>query len=114
MGSLHCLSRVGFVGWIGGALVERHHDVRADLALNLHDGFRSKDVPGAIDVRLKLNPVRADSPETGQTEHLEPARIRKQRAVPSLESVQAARCRDPVLAGAQVKVIRIAENDPES
>lgn len=107
---LHRLPRVFRRAGVGGALVERHDNIRAEIALDLHHAFGRENVPRTVNVRLELNAVLADAPQPGQAEHLKAAAVRQQRPRPALKSVQAARVRDQIFAGAQVQVIGVPQN----
>ena len=51
--SSHRVLYVFPLGRIWSALVERHHDVRAQVLLDLYRSFRSEHVPRSVDMALK-------------------------------------------------------------
>ena len=48
------------LGGVGGALVERHRDVGAEQALDLDRALRGQQMPAAVEMRAKLDPLLAD------------------------------------------------------
>ena len=91
------------------ALVKGHGDVRAQVGLDLHGLLRPhKDAP-AIDVGGKGDSLLLDLAQAGQGEHLEPAGVGEDRAVPPHELVQAAHLAHHLVAGAQVEVVGVGQ-----
>ena len=95
----------------GDHVVERHRDIGTERPLDLHGALGRQGPIGAVHMTLKLDPVLADPPETLEREDLEPAGVGEHRARPGGEPVQAAHVADDVLAGTQVQMIRVAEDD---
>ena len=96
---------------VGGAFVQAHDDVRAQGLLDLDGFLRAEKMPGAVQVRLKLHPLPGNLGQRIQAEDLKPAAIGEQGAVPMHERVQPAETPDPFVAGAQVQVIGVGQND---
>ena len=69
------------------ALVEYHRDVRAEVLLNLDGSFGREFERGAVDVASELRPVVGDLHLPREAEHLEPAGVGEDRAVPVHELV---------------------------
>jgi hypothetical protein len=93
------------------AFVEHHCDVRAERALNFHRFLRPEKQLRAIQMRAELDAVRLDLANLGKAEHLKSAAVREDGFLPVDEIVQSARRADDVHAGADVEMIRVAEND---
>ena len=101
-----------FVGArVGGALVESHHNVAADGALDVNYVFRREEVLAAVDVGAESNALVGDFPIFGKRKHLESAAVGKYRPVPADEFVETASLTDDVHAGAEIQVIGVAEDD---
>ena len=101
----------GARGGILGALVKGHADVGAESYLNLHGMFRSKRVRTPVEVGAEADTVIGDFAERIEREDLEAARVGEQGARPAHEAVQAAHAANGLVAGAQIQVIGIAEDD---
>src|SRR5204862_3788652 len=72
------------------ALIEDHGDVRAQRELNLSGLFRGGEVLGAVKLGTEAHGFIANLSQFGKAEDLIAAGIRKNRARPGHESVQAA------------------------
>ena len=92
-------------------VVERHGDVGAEGALDLHRALGRERARGAVHVALELDAVLLDPPQPLEREDLEAAGVGEHRPVPGGEAVEPAHARDDVLAGAEVQVIGVAEDD---
>ena len=117
-----------------GQLVEREHDVGADLVLDAHRDLGAEAVQRAVERRLERHAVliherqallafgdhvvglhaghvhRQRLLEPGaQREHLEPARIGERGPVPVHESAETARRVQNILAGALVEMERVRQ-----
>lgn len=104
-----------FVGaGVGWTLIKKHNDVRAEVSLDLHRGFRTDEGRGAVEVILKTNTFLGDFAQFRKGEDLEPATIREDRAIPMHEAVKSAETGDEFLAGANVQVVGVAKNDLRS
>jgi hypothetical protein len=79
-----------FVGGVGRALVEDHHDVRAQRVLDLHRILGTMNSLSPLIGDWKRTPSFADLAQVAQAEHLEAAGVGQDRAVPAHEAVQAA------------------------
>ncbi len=106
--------RSGGVGVIrpgGHALVKHHHNVRIQVALDAHHLFRREQVLRAVEVGTEGDPFLLDGPQGGKAEDLKAAAVREDGLVPRVEAVQAAAPRHEFVAGPQVQVIGVAEDD---
>jgi hypothetical protein len=92
------------------ALVELHHDVRVQRALDLHRDLGRQEQLVAIDRRRERDAFLGDLAQFAEREHLEAARIGQDRLVPADELVQAAVVSTRP-ARAQPQVERVAEDD---
>ena len=82
------------------------------LRLALGDGFRREARKRAVVHRAEGDAVVVDRGDgVAEREHLEAAGVGEDRAVPRHEAVQAAELRDQVLAGPEVQVVRVGEQD---
>jgi hypothetical protein len=108
-GSLHTLARQLGGRLTGDDMVESHGDVRRQAPLDLDGSFRRESSHGAIDVTLKLNAVLSDAAEPLEREDLKSARIREHRAVPGGELVEPTHGANYLLAGTEMKMIRIGQ-----
>ena len=93
-------------------MIEAHRDVGAELALNRRcDLGREPDQVAVVD-RAERDAVVVDARDrVAQREDLVAAGVGEDRPVPAHEPVQAAELRDQVLAGTQMQVVRVAEQD---
>src|SRR5262249_18334635 len=66
---------------------------------------------GAVKVGTKADALIGDFSKFGQTEYLITAGIGENGPVPGHEFVQTAQLANPLVAGTQIKVVGIAEND---
>src|SRR5699024_1605639 len=90
------------------AFIERHHDIRAEIMLDVHRPFRAQEKFGAVQVAPEMHTRFLDLPSVAQAEYLEAACVRQDRPVPVHESMKAARLGDNVTAGPQPQMIGIA------
>src|SRR5438105_2935614 len=102
MSALHGLPRICLVRWVGRAFIEGHDDIGADLPLDIHHGFGREDMTGAVDVGLEFDSIGSYAAQARQAENLESAAVGEQRAVPALEAVEPARCRDSIFPRPQM------------
>src|SRR5699024_10788120 len=80
-------------------LIERHHDVRIEVMLDVHRPFRALEQFGAVQVASETHALLLDLPSVAQAEYLEAAGVRQDRPVPVHESMKSARFGDNVAAG---------------
>jgi hypothetical protein len=99
------------IGGIFRAFVEGHGDVSAEGDLNINGMLGSKRVRTPVEVRAKAHTVFRNLAQRVEREDLESAGVGEQGARPAYEFVQAAHAANGLMAGPQVKVIGIAEND---
>ena len=100
------------LGRIRRALVERHHQVRAESLLDFDRALRRKHELGAVEVRAKADSVGADRVELGEAHRLEAAGIGQHRAVETHEARHPAEFLDKLGAGAQREMVRVGEHQP--
>ena len=110
-GEAQALFGAGAIGGILRALVESHADVRAEGDLHVDGMLGSKEVRTPIEVRAEAHAVVGDFAQLAERENLKAAGVGEQGARPTDEFVQAAHAADGLVAGAQVEVIGVAEND---
>src|SRR5579862_1797307 len=108
---LHRSSRPFSRRWILGAFIKGHHYVRSETDLNLHRLFRAKKMSRPVEMRTKRYAFFRDFAQIGQAENLKPARIGKNRPIPTHEPVQTAHLSDGLDSGPQIKVVGIAEQN---
>ncbi len=108
---LHGHPRNVFIGRVRRAFVKDHHDVRAQVALDLHRLFRPHEHLGAIHRRSEGHALLLDLAHRPQAEHLETAGVGQNRAFPLHEIVQVTVGLDHFHARAQPQVERVAEDD---
>ena len=68
-------------------------------------------MPAAVQMGLELHAVFIELAQLGQREHLESAAVGQYRAIPVHEAVQPARLGDQILAGAQMQMIGVGEDN---
>lgn len=66
---------------------------------------------GSIDVRGKGDAVLGELAQSGQAEDLKPSGVGRDRMIPAHEGMQAPTAGDHVIAGAQIQMIGIAQDD---
>src|ERR1700722_4384046 len=93
------------------ALVEDHRDVRSELRLDVGRLLRSQRMRRAVEVRAEVRALLVDRAPVGQAEHLVTAAVGEDGLAPADEAMQAAATRDQIVAGAEVEVIGVAEQD---
>ena len=111
MGQVHAALGVLPGGGVGGALVEGHHDVRSDAALNAQTAFRTEQVLAPVDVAGKGHPLLGDLAAVGQAVDLVAAAVGQDGAVPLHEAVQTTGRLHHLRAGAEVEVVGVAQDD---
>jgi hypothetical protein len=99
------------ISGILGAFVEGHDNVGAESYLNIDRRFGSKRVWTPIEVRAELDAVVGDFAERAEWEDLKAAGVRKECARPTHEFVKATHAANGFVAGAEIEVISVAEDD---
>ena len=93
-----------------GTFVQYHGDVRAERLLDRHDALRREAVQAAVDMAAKGHAVIVQPAVVGQAEDLIAAGIGEDGAVIGHKSVQPAQALDQLMAGAQIEVIGVGED----
>ena len=110
-GSFHRRAR-GFVSRrIFQALVEHHHDVAAEGELDIDGRLGREHVAVAVEMRLEHHALFRDLAQPAQAEDLEASGIGEDGPRPIHELVQAAELADGFVAGPQIEMIGVAEDD---
>jgi hypothetical protein len=91
-------------------VVELHHHVGAEVALDLHHALGGEAERRAGDVAAEVDAVLVDAPHPLEREDLEAARVGEDGPVPRHEAVEPAELADERVAGAQVEVVGVAED----
>ncbi len=108
----HRLLELGARSAGGRADVEAHRHVGAEALLDARGQLRCEPLGAAVVYRPERHALVVHVQQrVAEREHLEPARVGEDRAVPAHERVQAAELGDEVLAGPEVEVVRVAEKD---
>ena len=110
-GELHRLR-----GFIAGrrewrALVEDHHDVGIERALDLHRDLGCQQQLVAVDGRREFDAFLGDLAHGPQAEHLEAAGVGQDRLLPTHESMQSTMSFDDIGTRTQPQVKRVPEDD---
>ncbi len=108
---LHGARRLVMRGAVLRALIERHHDIAAEQALDFHRPLRRQHMTGAVDMAGKGDAFLAHLRQRGKAHHLIAAAIGQDRPVPSHETVQPAQRGHALRAGPQHQMIGVAQND---
>jgi hypothetical protein len=98
-------------GWILGALVEGHADIGAECDLHVDRMFGSEEVRTPVEMRAKADTVVSNFSERAEGEDLEAAGISKDGARPTDEAMQTAHAANGFVAGAQIEMVGVAEDD---
>ena len=109
--ALHRPLHLGPVGAVGNALVQAHNYVRAQPLLIGDGQLRGKAVFAAVNMRAETNVVVVHPPEGAHAEGLEAAAVGQDGPGPAHKAVQSAQPVDRGHAGAQVKVVGVAQDN---
>ena len=101
----------GAIGGILGALVEGHHDVGAESDLHVDGVLGSEEVRAPVEMRAELDAFVSDFAQRAEGKDLEAAGVSEQGARPTDEAMKAAHAANCFVAGAQIEVIGVAEDD---
>ena len=99
------------IGGILRALIEGHADVGAERDLYIHRVLGSERVKAAVEMGAKRNSLVADLAQLREAVDLESAGVSEHGPGPADEAMQAAEVANGFMAGPQVEVIGVAEND---
>ena len=99
------------IGRVFGALVESHADVGAESYLHLHGVLGRKEVTAAIQMRTEAHTFIGDLAQLRQAVNLEATGVGEHGVRPTDELMQAAHAADGLVAGAEIEMIGIAEDD---
>ena len=93
------------------AFIQDHGDVRPQGELNLGGFFWGEEMLRAVEMRAEAYPFIGHFSQFGEAEDLIAAGIREDGTRPRHELMQAAELADQLVAGAQIKMIGIGEDD---
>ncbi len=113
---LHALARLGLggdvaLGFVRGALVELHDDVRIQNRLNLHAHLGRHEQLVAVDGAGKVHALFGDLAHLAQRPDLKTARVGQDGFVPFFELVQATKALHDVQPWAHPQMESVAQND---
>ena len=111
VGAVHRVLGVFLIRRTGAALVEGHHDVRTDLAFDVHDRFGGKEELAAVDMTAEPYAFFGHLTDVGEGKDLESAAVGEDGSVPSLEGMQSAGATEDVRAGTEEEMVGVTEND---
>jgi hypothetical protein len=92
------------------ALVQHHPHVGPERLLNRHRELGGEGVQRSVDVGAERHRLVGHFPQGAQGEDLEPAAVGEDQPVPPHEPVEPPLAADPLVAGAQVQVVGVAED----
>ena len=101
----------GATGRILGALVKTHHNIGAERDLDVDGVLGGKEVRAPVKVRAEADSVVGDFAERAKREDLKSAGISEDGARPTDEAMQAAHAADQFVAGAEIKMVGVAEDN---
>ena len=99
------------IGGIFGALVEGHADVGAEGDLDIHGVLGGEEVAAAVEMGAEAHAFVGDFAQVGEAEDLKAAGVSEHGAGPADEAVQAADAADDFVAGAEIEMVGVAEDD---
>ena len=91
-------------------VVELHHDVAAQVPLDLHDRFGGEAPARAVEVALEVHAVLVHRAQRSEREDLEATGVGEDGAVPLHEAVETAQLPHQLVARPQVQVVGVGEN----
>ena len=101
-----------FIGCrVFNTLIKGHGNGGAQISLNLHALLRAHKDPVSVQMRVEGHAFLGDLAQLGQTEHLKPAAVRQDGAVPFCEFVQAAHIGHQLITRTQMQMIGVAQHD---
>ena len=92
-------------------VIERHHDVGAELPLDVDSALWSEHVQRTVYMRPKADALLGDLGLLGQREDLKSTAIRQDRALPPHERVKATCVIDEIRTGTEHQVIGVRQDD---
>jgi hypothetical protein len=101
----------GAIGGILSALVKSHADVGAESDLDVDGVLGGKKVRTAVEVGAEADTIVSDFAERAERKDLKTAGVSEDGARPTDEAMQAAHAADGLVAGTQIEVVGIAEDD---
>ena len=111
MRDVQCGSRGRFIRGRSDALIERHHDVAADRLLRFDADLRAEQDRPPVEVALKDRALLAHRARMRQRENLKSAGVGEHRALPTHESMDAARAAKHFGSRPQQEMVSISEQD---
>lgn len=110
MSPIHRNLAVGFVIGVG-TFVECHDDIGAEVLLNRNRFFRREAVRRTVNVTLEGHAVVVNFAGLRERENLKATRVGEHGTMPLHELVQTAHVAHELVAGAQVKMIGVAQHE---
>jgi hypothetical protein len=101
----------GARGGILSALVKTHHNVGAESDLDVDGVLGCKEVRTSVEVGAELDAIVSDFAERAEREDLKAAGVREDGARPTDEAMQAAHAANGLVAGTQIEMVGVAEDD---
>ena len=102
VGQRKAFSGVGEIGCARRAFVERHHDVCADCALDVHHFLGREEMLASVDVGTKFASLLAQFSDACQRKYLKATAVCQHGAVESIELMEAACTLNDVQSWAQI------------
>src|SRR5262245_21126154 len=96
---------------VGDTFVQHHRDVASQSLLNLNDALWGKEMIGAIEMRLKPNPLLRKFSHCSQAEDLITPAVRQNRSIPAHEAMQPAQFANQLRAWAEIEMIGITQQN---
>jgi hypothetical protein len=96
------------------ALIECHGNIGTERFLDLDRDFRSNEMPGTVQMRLKSHPIVRHLAQFCQAEDLKSSAIRQHRARPTGEGMEPTQFSHDFMSGTQVKMVGIVQDKPKS
>ncbi len=110
-GPIERITRRCLIGSTWDHMIECHRDIRAQRCLDLDRAFGRQRPPSAVHVALKLHAVFVDLAKAFERKHLKAAGVGEQRPFPRHELVEPAELGDHILAGPDVQVVCVGQDD---
>ena len=93
------------------ALVKDHGDIRSEGDLDIDRVLGREEVFAAIEVGAELHAFGRNFAKGAETEDLKAARVGQHGSVPAHESMDATHAPDELVAGPEVQMVSVGEDD---